>query len=147
MNQREGLEVSMKEYCGGVQYTARNFAAVKFVTKASQWCKIEMKRRRKVRGAQYIHSISFAVKAERQSFIFQNLNESNCLLNSYSVTHSARAHRPTTRQHKRPAPPPRACRGATHSSSFEAPRRTPESETMYAICGPGPERYGPRSHL
>ncbi|GBP16531.1 hypothetical protein EVAR_19332_1 [Eumeta japonica] len=32
------------------QYNAQNFAAVKFVTKASQWSKIETRRRRKGTG-------------------------------------------------------------------------------------------------
>ncbi|GBP32849.1 hypothetical protein EVAR_19701_1 [Eumeta japonica] len=48
---------------------ARNFAAVKFVTKTSLWSKIGTRRgRRKGRGAQYLRNISFAANLERQSF-------------------------------------------------------------------------------
>ncbi|GBP65254.1 hypothetical protein EVAR_37102_1 [Eumeta japonica] len=42
----------------GVQYKARNYATVKFITKASQWRKIgTWRRRRKGRGAQYLRVI------------------------------------------------------------------------------------------
>ncbi|GBP35820.1 hypothetical protein EVAR_27740_1 [Eumeta japonica] len=42
---------------------------MKFVTKASQWRKIETWRRRNGRKAQYLRSISFAANSERQSFV------------------------------------------------------------------------------
>ncbi|GBP95928.1 hypothetical protein EVAR_67416_1 [Eumeta japonica] len=48
----------------------RNSAAVKLVTNASQWRKIETRRRtKKGRGALYLRIASFPGNAERQSFM------------------------------------------------------------------------------
>ncbi|GBP49761.1 hypothetical protein EVAR_81380_1 [Eumeta japonica] len=50
------------------QYNARNFAAVKLVTKASQWREIGTRRRRG-RGVIQLRITSFAGNSERQSFV------------------------------------------------------------------------------
>ncbi|GBP04868.1 hypothetical protein EVAR_3766_1 [Eumeta japonica] len=52
-----------------VQYNVRNFAAVKLVTKASQWRTIGVReRRRKGRGALYLRIASFAGKFRAAEF-------------------------------------------------------------------------------
>ncbi|GBP47384.1 hypothetical protein EVAR_38986_1 [Eumeta japonica] len=51
-----------------LQYNARNFAAVNFVTKALQWRKIGTRRRRR-KGWGAWSVISFAASSERQSFV------------------------------------------------------------------------------
>ncbi|GBP90085.1 hypothetical protein EVAR_50078_1 [Eumeta japonica] len=53
-----------------VQYNARNSAAVKLVTKTSQWRKTGKRgRRRKNRGALNLRIESFAGNSQRQSFV------------------------------------------------------------------------------
>ncbi|GBP22383.1 hypothetical protein EVAR_11899_1 [Eumeta japonica] len=49
--------------------TTHEIAAVKLVTKQSQWRKIEMRERRKGRGTLNLRSASFAGNSERQSFM------------------------------------------------------------------------------
>ncbi|GBP06886.1 hypothetical protein EVAR_92779_1 [Eumeta japonica] len=53
MKPHHGVEMSVtiRSNASLLQHNARNFAAVKFVTKAPQWRKIETRRRRQCRGA------------------------------------------------------------------------------------------------
>ncbi|GBP10747.1 hypothetical protein EVAR_6302_1 [Eumeta japonica] len=64
------IVTNMKNFVNAtVRDNTRNFAAVKFVTKASQWRKIGTRwRRSKGRRAKYLRSISF----ERNWAFFQN---------------------------------------------------------------------------